>query len=135
MDMNAYQMDRYEYKVQYGTGIQSRIAKVHNAIENGKDATNECDNLISYLTNEVKDPIRDELKKISLIYAKQEDSIKRIKEFPEGSFKWSSRHKRNHIGNLIRKIQTQAIEEMIACIINQLNFMGLLGEKEKRTQI
>jgi len=127
--------ERFEYKVQYGTGIQSRISKIHNSIENGKNATNEFNNLLSYLTDEIKDPIKKELAEISAKYAKEENFVRNIKEFPETSYAWSAKHKIRYIGNILRRIQTDAIEDLVECIMNRLNEMGLLGEKERKTQI
>jgi hypothetical protein len=129
------EQQKFEYKVQYGTGIQSRIQKVHNALENGKSATHEFSNLIAYLTDEIKNPIKSELAKISEKYAIKVNNIRRMTVYPQTTYAWDAKHKCQYRSALINVEQSYAINEMTACIMNQLNEMGYLGYKQKQTQI
>jgi hypothetical protein len=126
---------KYEMKIQYGTGIQSRIAKVHNAIENGKDSSSEFRNLLAYLHSEILNPIKPELSNISKKYAERVQNINKMTVFPETTYKWSGRHKTQYISALINREQNYAINEMLPILINRLENMGLLGEKTRQTRI
>lgn len=124
-----------EYKLQYGTGIQSRIQKIHNAMENYKSATSEFDNLITYLTDEIKDPIKPELLKISDIHKSEIHNIQNITVYPKSKHVWSDRHKTEHRLRLIFIEETDAINEMLPIIMNRLNKMGYLGVTKRLTEI
>lgn len=133
--MGEQDQERYEYKVQYGTGIQSRLSKVHNAIENGKPCTNEFDNLLAYLTDDILKPIKPKLVELSRKYQLRINEVRSMTSYPESTFAWSNRHKLRYRSYLIAKLQKDAINEMLPYIMNRLDEMGYLGYKQKKTQI
>ena len=83
----------------------------------------------------MNDEMKEKFRIITVKYSARIEKIKKTKEFPETTFKWSGQHKQKYLGVLINREQSNCIREMITCIVNRLDAMGLLLHREKQTQI
>jgi|SRR3989304_633542 len=126
---------KFETQLNYCNAIMTKVQELQFSLRLGKDCTREFSNLIFLLTDGIKTPIEPKMKEISEKYSKRIDEIRRMTNFPETSYKWSGRHKQWYMANLINREQSDAIREMIPVIINRLDEMGLLLNREKQTQI
>lgn len=128
---------KFDTQVNYTNMIMTKILEIQFSIRFGKDCTREFSNLLFLLTNGIKEPIESKLKQISLIHEENIKNIKNMKseDYPKSLFKWSGRHKEKYRGILINREQSQAILEMTNIIVNRLDEMGLLLNREKKARI
>lgn len=126
---------KFDTQANYVNALMVKIQEIQFSLRIGKDCTREFSNVLALLTDGIKNPIEPELKKISEKYQVKINDIRRNTKFPQTTFQWSGRHKQKYIGVLINREQSDAIREMIPCIINRLDVMGLLLNREKQTQI
>jgi len=125
----------FDTQLNYCNLIMTKIQELQFSLRLGKDCTREFSNIIALLTDGIKDPIKPKLIEISEKYQLKINKIRIMKDFPQTTFQWSGRHKQKYIGVLINREQSDAIREMIPVIINRLDEMGLLLNREKQTQI
>lgn len=126
---------RFDSQMNYCNAILQKIQELQFSLRRGMDCTREFSNILALLTDGIKQPIEPELKKISKKYQLRIDDIRKNTIFPTTTFQWSGRHKQKYIGILINREQSDAIREMIPVVINRLDAMGLLLNREKQTQI
>jgi len=126
---------KFDTQLSYTNMIMQKIQELQFSLRCGRDCTREFSNLLFLLTDGIKIPIEPKLRTISFIHAKRVNEIRNMTNFPEGTFAWSGQHKQRHKGCLINREQSDAILEMIPVIINRLDEMGLLLNREKQTQI
>jgi hypothetical protein len=135
-DPRLYSPDiKFETQLNYTNAIMTKIQELQFSLRMGKDCTREFSNIIALLTDGIKEPIKPKLKEIAERYESRIKEIRNIKDFPETTFQWSGRHKIRYIGVLVKREQSDAILEMIPVIINRLDEMNLLLNREKKTQI
>ncbi len=126
---------KFDTQLNYCNMIMQKIQEIQFSLRAGQDCTREFSNLLALLTNGIKDPIKPELLKITNEYKIKIENIRKMQDFPETTFPWSGRHKLKYIGVLINREQSDAIRDMIPVIINRLDEMGLLLNREKQIQI
>lgn len=126
---------KFDTQLNYCNMIMQKIQEIQFSLRIGKDATNEFSNLLFLLTDGIKAPIEPKLKIISTKYSARIEKIRCMREFPQTTFQWSGKHKQKYMGVLVNREQGDAIREMIPVIINRLDEMGLLLNREKQTQI
>lgn len=126
---------RFDTQANYMNSIMTKISELQFSLRMGKDCTREFSNLTYLLTDGIRKPIESELKKISEKHENNIKNINNITTYPETTFKWSSRHKLKYKGVLVKREQSEAMLEMLTVIVNQLDKMGLLLNREKQTQI
>jgi hypothetical protein len=126
---------RFETQLNYCNSLMQKISEIQFSLRRGMDCTREFSNLMSLLTNGIKEPILPELKRISEKYDARVQILRNKTDFPETSYRWSGRHKEKVRGVMINREQSDAIREMLPVIINQLDKMNLLLNRENKTQI
>lgn len=125
----------FDTQLNYCNLVMNKIQELQFSLRRGMNCTREFSNILALLTDGIKQPIEPELKKISEKYQLRIDDIQKNPNFPTTTFQWSGRHKQKYIRVLINIEQSDAIREMIPIIINRLDTMGLLLNREKQTQI
>ena len=125
---------QFDTQLNYTNSLMVRISEIQFSLRRGMDCTREFSNLMALLTDGIKDPIKPKLKEISEKYEARVQMLRAKSDFPE-SYKWSVRHREKVRGVMISREQSAAILEMLNTIVNQLDSMGLLLNREKQTQI
>ena len=126
---------KFETQLNYTNMIMQKIQEIQFSLRRGMDCTREFSNLMALLTDGIKTPMEPQIKEISNRYQTKIDKIRNMKNFPTTTFAWSGKHKLKYMGVLIRREQSNAITEMLPIVINRLDAMGLLLNREKQTQI
>jgi len=126
---------RFDTQLNYTNMIMQKVQELQFSLRIGKDCSNELANLLYILTDGIKEPINPKLEEIRAKHVKEIEKIRKMKNYPVTTFAWSGKHKARYRGVLINREQSDAIREMIPVIINRLDEMGLLLNREKQTQI
>lgn len=126
---------KFDTQLNYTNMIMQKVQELQFSLRIGKDCANEIANLLYILTDGIKDPIKPKLEEICLRHSLKIEGIRKMTNYPVTTFPWSGKHKARYRGVLINREQSDAIREMIPIIINQLDSMGLLLNREKQIQI
>lgn len=126
---------KFDTQLNYCNSIMVKVSEIQFSLRHGLDCTREFSNLMALLTDGIKDPIKPKLKEISERHEANVKILRAKTDFPESNYKWSNRHKEKVRGIMINREQSDAIREMLSVVINQLDVMGLLLNREKQTQI
>ena len=126
---------KFDSQLNYTNAIMQKVQELQFSLRIGKDCANELQNLFYLLTDGIKDPIKPKLEEIRIGHAIKIEQIRKMTNYPETTFSWSGKHKAKYRGVLINREQSDAIREMIPVIINRLDEMGLLLNREKQIQI
>ncbi|MDP3066564.1 MAG: hypothetical protein Q8N08_07485 [Methanobacteriaceae archaeon] len=133
---NQYTSDiKFVQQMNYTNMLMQRIGELQFSLRIGKDCSNEFFNIMNILTDGIKKPIESKINEITQEYTLKVKEIMEMNTFPEEKFQWSKRHRQKYISTIVNKIQTEAIHKMLNILINQLDEMGLLINREKQTQI
>ncbi len=126
---------RFDSQLNYTNAILTKLQELQFSLRMGKDCSSEMSNLLYILTDGIRKPIDSKLEEIRAKHAIKINEIRRMTKYPTSTFVWSGKHKARYRGVLINREQSDALREMIPVIVNRLDEMGLLLNREKQTQI
>jgi hypothetical protein len=125
---------KFDSQMNYCNAIMQKIQELQFSLRIGADCTREFSNILALLTDGIKNPIEPKIAEIANRHQENIKNIMNMKNFPE-TFAWSVPHKNKYKSVLINREQSDAIREMIPVIVNRLDEMGLLLNRENKTQI
>jgi hypothetical protein len=125
---------KFDSQMNYCNAIMQKIQELQFSLRLGADCTREFSNILALLTDGIKKPIESKMSEIATRHQENIKNIMNMEKFPE-TFAWSELHKQKYRSVLINKEQSDAIREMIPVVVNRLDEMGLLLNRQNQTQI
>ncbi len=126
---------KFDTQANHMNQIVTKISEIQFSLRMRKDCTREYANLLFLLSEGILNPIKKQLADIALRHELKIQEIQKLNKYPETTFAWSGKHKQRYKSILINREQSEAIQESLPVIINQLDRMGLLLHRDKKTQI
>ena len=122
---------RTQGQIEFGVNVQKRIDEVQKRLLYQFDASLAFENLINYFDSDIKKQMLPKIEIIQKKYQDQKEYFLKNLKYPETTFKWGNKRKRDYIGNKERILNNNSIQECLPIIMDRLHELNILKNKNE----